>query len=53
MKVGITDGINSEILDGIAEGDVLITSVNVPGAKPAGATPAPSNPFGGGGGRRF
>ena len=52
VKVGITDGINSEIIDGIAEGDVLITSVTVPGAKPT-TTPAPSNPFGGGGQRRF
>ena len=29
VKVGITDGINSEILDGIAEGDVLITSIKI------------------------
>jgi len=53
VKVGITDGIASEILDGMAEGDVLITSVSVPGGnKPATAAPA-ANPFGGQGGRRF
>lgn len=52
VKVGITDGVNSEILEGIAEGDVLVTSVNVPGAKPVAAPTAPTNPFGGGG-RRF
>lgn len=53
VKVGITDGIASEILDGVAEGDVLITSVSVPGGnKPATAAPA-ANPFGGQGGRRF
>jgi len=44
VKVGITDGLSSEIATGLTEGDVVITSVNVPGAKP-GATP--SNPFGG------
>ncbi|MBI2515306.1 MAG: efflux RND transporter periplasmic adaptor subunit [Opitutae bacterium] len=48
VRVGITDGLASEIVDGIAEGDVVITSVNLPGAKPAGAQ---SNPFGGA--RRF
>ena len=44
VKVGITDGLASEIIEGVAEGDVLLTSVTVPGAKPA--APA-SNPFGG------
>jgi HlyD family secretion protein len=50
VKVGITDGSFSEITDGLAEGDVLITglSVSAPGSAPA--QPA-SNPFGGG--RRF
>ena len=45
VKVGITDGLVSEIAEGVAEGDVLITSVTVPGAKP-GAAPA-ANPFAG------
>ena len=49
VKVGITDGIASEILDGVAEGDVLITSVTV--ANPTRAAAPTSNPFGGG--RRF
>jgi HlyD family secretion protein len=49
VKVGITDGLSSEIASGLTEGDVIITSVNVPGAKPGAA---PSNPFGGGP-RRF
>jgi len=53
VKIGITDDISSEVLDGVAEGDVLITSVSMPGsAKPATAAP-PANPFGGPGGRRF
>jgi HlyD family secretion protein len=50
VKVGITDGLASEVAGGLAEGDVVITSVNVPGTKPGAA---PSNPFGGGGPRRF
>ena len=48
VKVGITDGLASEIADGLKEGDVIITSVTVTGAKPG--APA-SNPFSGG--RRF
>lgn len=53
VKVGITDGIASEVIDGIAEGDVIVTGVTSSGA-PAGQQPA-ANPFGaggGGGGRR-
>ncbi|MEJ1971238.1 MAG: efflux RND transporter periplasmic adaptor subunit [Lacunisphaera sp.] len=49
VKVGITDGLVSEIASGLSEGDVLITSVTVPNAKPG--APA-TNPFGGGQ-RRF
>src|SRR6478609_9679534 len=49
VSVGITDGLASEIASGLKEGDVVITSVTIPGAKPAGPT---TNPFGGGG-RRF
>ena len=49
VKVGITDGLSSEIAGGLAEGDVIITSVFVPGAKPGAA---PSSPFGNGP-RRF
>ncbi len=49
VKVGITDGLGSEVASGINEGDVLITSVNVPNAKPGAPT---ANPFGGGQ-RRF
>jgi HlyD family secretion protein len=49
VKVGISDGLGSEIASGLNEGDVVITSVTVPGAKPG--APA-SNPFSGGQ-RRF
>ena len=45
VKIGITDGIASEVASGLKEGDVVITSVTVNSAKPSGAQ---SNPFGGG-----
>lgn len=48
VQVGISDGINSEIIAGLNEGEVLITSVTLPGAQ----TQQPTNPFGGGP-RRF
>jgi HlyD family secretion protein len=52
VKVGITDGIASEIIEdsGLAEGDLIITGLAPVGGLP-GAQPA-SNPFGGGQ-RRF
>lgn len=55
-KLGISDGIATEVIDGLKEGDVIITSVTMPTAASGGA--AASNPFtgnrgfGGGGGRR-
>ncbi len=49
VKIGITDGIASELIEGAAEGDTIITGIasaaGAPGAQPA------ANPFGGG--RRF
>ena len=50
VKLGITDGTSTEVLEGLAEGDVVITGTNLPSnpSQPAGS------PFGGGGGlRRF
>ncbi len=44
VKVGITDGLQSEIAEGLSEGDTIITSVFLPGAK-SGSAPA-ANPFG-------
>ncbi len=44
VKLGITDGTHTEIIEGLAEGDVLISSVFLPGATTS--TPA-SSPFGG------
>ncbi|RXK55825.1 efflux RND transporter periplasmic adaptor subunit [Oleiharenicola lentus] len=52
IKVGITDGVASEIIEGLKEGDTIITGLQVTGPG-GGAAPAPSNnPFGGGQ-RRF
>ncbi len=52
IKVGITDGVASEIIDGLKEGDTIITGLQVTGTG-ASAAPAPANnPFGGGQ-RRF
>jgi len=50
VKLGITDGINTAVLDGLKEGDVVVTSVTLPGAQTAAAAPAAGNPFTGGGG---
>ncbi len=49
VKVGITDGLASEIASGLKEGDVVITSVTL--ANNSGSAPPTRNPFGGG--RRF
>jgi len=48
VKLGITDGIYTEVIDGLKDGDVIITSATIPGASAADARPA-SNPFAGGG----
>lgn len=45
IKVGITDGIASEVLEGLMEGDTIITGLQVTGTTPAAAPQA--NPFGG------
>jgi hypothetical protein len=49
VKLGITDGTQTEIISGLAEGDRVITSVST-GSATSSAAPS-SNPFGGG--RRF
>ena len=51
VKVGLNDGIQTEVLDGLKEGDTLVTLLK-PSA--AGGTSDMNNPFGGpmGGGRR-
>ncbi|HSI14436.1 MAG TPA: efflux RND transporter periplasmic adaptor subunit [Chthoniobacter sp.] len=49
VKLGITDGITTEVTEGLKEGDVVVTAVELQQNK---AAPTSSNPFGGGP-RRF
>jgi HlyD family secretion protein len=44
IKAGISDGIDTEVLSGLKEGDQVVTGVNSPGTRATAA----SNPFGGG-----
>lgn len=48
IKTGISDGVTTEVMEGLKEGDLVVTG-SVGGAAPA---PAATNPFGGGP-RRF
>ena len=58
VRLGITDGIYTAVLNGLKEGDVLVTGVTFGGGTPAAASQATANPFTGrgatgGGPRRF
>ena len=44
VKVGISDGIFTEVTDGLNEGDEVVTGMNQPDAAPGAA---PASPFGG------
>jgi HlyD family secretion protein len=46
IKTGITDGSYTEIIDGVQEGDPVITGVKLPAAQVA-AAPSGQSPFGG------
>jgi HlyD family secretion protein len=50
IKVGINDGISTEVVDGLKEGDVVIIGMAMTATAQAAQ---PTNPFGGGGFRRF
>jgi HlyD family secretion protein len=50
IKVGISDGISTEVISGLDEGMQIATGVLTTGAV---ASSQPNNPFGGGGFRRF
>lgn len=50
VKLGITDGSSTEVIEGLSEGDVLVTSIASPNAPAVQTRPGGSNPFGGGGG---
>jgi HlyD family secretion protein len=45
IKVGISDGISTEVVDGLKEGDTVIVGQNNPGLA---SQPGTANPFGGG-----
>ncbi len=50
VTIGVTDGSYSEVIDGLKEGDVVITGVNTPLATTAsGQAPQGNSPFGRGG----
>jgi HlyD family secretion protein len=52
VRLGISDGINTELLEGLNEGDAILTAVTMPGAAPVMTAPqgqGAQNPFGGGG----
>jgi hypothetical protein len=49
VKLGINDGVSTEIAEGLKEGDLVVTGQETPQVRPAQAA---SNPFGGGP-RRF
>jgi HlyD family secretion protein len=51
IKVGITDGISTEVMDGLQEGDQIVTGML--SGDNASRQNAPANPFGGGPFRRF
>ncbi len=56
IKAGITDGSATEAVEGLKEGDVILTGVIVGGGAGGNAQtqrPGGNNPFGGMGGRRF
>jgi hypothetical protein len=50
IKAGITDGSSTEVIEGLKEGDVLITGINTPNMAGGPAQPQ-SNPFAPGFGR--
>jgi len=52
-KLGVSDGFFTEVMEGLNEGDTIVTGVIMPGAAPAvaGASSSTSNPFSGGSSR--
>ncbi len=53
IKVGISDGVMTEVLEGLAEGTQVATGILTSDVAGSSAGPRPANPFGGGGFRRF
>jgi HlyD family secretion protein len=50
VKTGISDGTNTEITDGLKDGDTVIIGVKLPQSSAASAAVGGASPFGGGGG---
>jgi HlyD family secretion protein len=46
-RFGISDGTTTEVVDGLREGDTLVTSIYIPGEAAGPAQPAARSPFGG------
>ena len=53
IKTGISDGVFTEVTEGLEENELVVTGLSTAEATKATATGAQPNPFGGGGGRRF
>jgi hypothetical protein len=51
VRSGISDGIMTEIVEGLNEGDLVVTGTSSSVAAPSQAGSRPTNPFGGGRGR--
>jgi HlyD family secretion protein len=47
VKTGISDGTNTEVLEGLNEGDVVVTGLNLPAAATTARPPTGGSPFGG------
>ena len=56
IKTGVSDGTNTEVVEGLNEGNVVVSGLNLPAGTPSATTMRPgSSPFGGpfgGGGMR-
>ena len=48
IRTGISDGVYTEVLEGLKEGDTIVTALNLPVATTTGQPQQTVNPFGGG-----
>ncbi len=46
VRLGITDGYNTEVIEGLNEGDTVVSSIYVPGETPDNTSQTSRNPFG-------
>lgn len=53
VKLGISDGISTEVLEGLNEGDIVVIGSTASDAQAQGRMQQQQSPFGGGGMRRF